>query len=200
MLPTPLFPLSHGVFPDGLLQLQIFEVRYLDLIRRCQREAKPFGVPWLTEGHEVQVPGHVPALAAVGCMVEVTEVVEVQPALLAVSCRGLQRFRLLDHQPGTYGVWYGEVELLPEDKPVGIPPELQALADRLGQLIAKAQKLGREQDLTLFPPYRLDECGWVANRWAEWLPLTMEDKVALLSCDDPLQRLRQLAERLRFED
>jgi len=34
----PLFPLSHGVFPDGMLQLQIFEVRYLDLIKRCHRE------------------------------------------------------------------------------------------------------------------------------------------------------------------
>ncbi|NCA24799.1 MAG: peptidase S16, partial [Betaproteobacteria bacterium] len=28
MDPIPLFPLSHGVFPEGLLQLQIFEVRY----------------------------------------------------------------------------------------------------------------------------------------------------------------------------
>ena len=34
----PLFPLSHGIFPDGMLQLQIFEVRYLDLMNRCQEE------------------------------------------------------------------------------------------------------------------------------------------------------------------
>ena len=49
---VPLFPLSHGVFPDGALQLNIFEVRYLDLIRRSHREGVPFGVPWLAEGHE----------------------------------------------------------------------------------------------------------------------------------------------------
>jgi Lon protease-like protein len=48
----PLFPLSHGVFPDGMLPLQIFEPRYLDLIKRCQREQMPFGVvAWLTFAH-----------------------------------------------------------------------------------------------------------------------------------------------------
>lgn len=200
MDPIPLFPLSHGVFPDGLLQLQIFEVRYLDLIRRCQREGSPFGVPWLTEGHEVQVPGHTPSLAAFGCTVEVVEVVEIQPALLAVSCRGLRRFKLLDHELGAFGVWYGRVEWLPDDAPVEIPPDLLPLADQLGQVIANAQKKGREDDLPLLRPYRLDECGWVANRWAEWLPLTLGDKVALLGCDDPLQRLRDLADKLGLDD
>jgi len=42
-----LFPLSHGVFPDGMLSLQIFEVRYLDLIKRCHTQQIPFGVVWL---------------------------------------------------------------------------------------------------------------------------------------------------------
>jgi Lon protease-like protein len=200
MDPRPLFPLSHGVFPDGLLQLQIFEVRYLDLIRRCQREGAPFGVPWLTEGHEVQVPGHTPALAAYGCTAEIVDLVEIQPALLAVSCRGLQRFRLLDYNAGPYGVWHGQVEWLPDDAPIAIPPDLQPLADHLGRIIANAQKAGREDNLPLFRPYRLDECGWVANRWAEWLPLTPGDKVELLGCDDPLQRLRNLVGKLGLDD
>jgi hypothetical protein len=191
--------LSHGVFPEGLLQLQIFEVRYLDLIRRCQRESLPFGVPWLTEGHEVQVPGHVPRLGDFGCLVEVVSVTEIQPALLAVSCRGTSRFRLVDHQLGAYGVWYGQIDVLPDDPPVDIPPDLQPLADQLGQIIAGAQKAGQEENLPLFPPYRLDECGWVANRWAEWLPLAVADKVALLGCDDPLLRLRSLADTLDLE-
>jgi Lon protease-like protein len=31
-LTFPLFPLSTVLFPDGVLPLQIFEVRYLDMI------------------------------------------------------------------------------------------------------------------------------------------------------------------------
>ena len=69
----PLFPLSHGVFPDGMLQLQIFEVRYLDLIKRCHREQKPFGVAWLKKGSEVQVPGEQPLMHTHGCMAHIRD-------------------------------------------------------------------------------------------------------------------------------
>jgi len=189
----PMFPLSHGVFPDGLLRLNIFEVRYLDLIRRSHREGTPFGVPWLAEGHEVQVPGHVPKLHPVGCMAELLEVDEVQPALLAVACRGSQRFRLVSHEQGPYGLWYGDVESLPDDRPVDIPPELQPLADQLGRLIRGAQKAGRLDEMPLLAPYRLDECGWVANRWAELLPLPADLKADLLAVDDALERLQRLS-------
>ena len=56
----PLFPLSTGLFPEGMLQLQIFEVRYLDLIKRCHQQQQPFGVVSIKHGKEVQVPGEVP--------------------------------------------------------------------------------------------------------------------------------------------
>ena len=53
----PLFPLGTVLFPDGLLPLQIFEVRYLDMIGRCRREGTPFGVVSLLQGAEVRVDG-----------------------------------------------------------------------------------------------------------------------------------------------
>ena len=46
----PLFPLGTVLFPDGVLPLQIFEVRYLDMISRCLTEGEPFGVVLLTQG------------------------------------------------------------------------------------------------------------------------------------------------------
>ena len=50
----PLFPLSTVLFPDGVLPLQVFEVRYLDMISRCIVDGTPFGVVLLTSGHEVR--------------------------------------------------------------------------------------------------------------------------------------------------
>ena len=44
----PLFPLQSVLFPGGLLGLKVFEVRYLDLVGRCLREQRPFGVVALT--------------------------------------------------------------------------------------------------------------------------------------------------------
>jgi len=39
----------------------------------------------------------------------------------------------------------------------------------------------------LLAPYRLDDCGWVANRWCEWL-LPVELKQRLMAPDNPLMR------------
>ena len=192
----PLFPLSHGVFPDGVLRLQIFEVRYLDLIRRCHREHTPFGVPWLAQGNEVAVPGQVPRLHSWGTLAHIEDLETVQAALLRVRCVGGQRFKLGAVEAGPYGVWYGEVDYLPDDEPTAIPTELQPLANRLGKGIAQAQQGGLLHELPLQAPFRLDECGWVANRWAELLPLPTEEKLALLAEMDPLARLDQVAQTL----
>jgi len=192
----PLFPLSQGVFPDGVLRLQIFEVRYLDLIRRCHREQTPFGVAWLAQGNEVAVPGQVPRLHPMGTLAHIEDLQTVQAALLRVRCVGGRRFRLGAIEAGPFGVWYGDAEYLPEDLPVPIPPELQPLANRLGKGIAQAQSDQLLDQLPLQAPYRLDECGWVANRWAELLPLNAEEKLALLAQADPLVRLRQVGQYL----
>ena len=192
----PLFPLSHGVFPDGVLRLQIFEVRYLDLIRRCHREHTPFGVAWLAQGNEVAVPGQTPRLHAMGTLAHIEDLQTVQAALLRVRCVGGQRFKLGAIEAGPFGVWYGEVEYLPEDLPAAIPPNLQPLANRLGKGIAQAQSDQLLDQLPLQAPYRLDECGWVANRWAELLPLTADEKLALLAEVDPLARLEQVGQYL----
>ncbi|MDO9023444.1 LON peptidase substrate-binding domain-containing protein, partial [Zwartia sp.] len=55
----PLFPLGSTLFPDGLLALKIFEVRYLDMIKACFKTGAPFGVVTLNRGGEVRIPGKV---------------------------------------------------------------------------------------------------------------------------------------------
>ena len=53
----PLFPLGTVLFPDGVLSLRVFEVRYLDMIGKCHKAGAPFGVVSLTQGNEVRQPG-----------------------------------------------------------------------------------------------------------------------------------------------
>lgn len=187
-----LFPLSHGLFPDGMLQLQIFEVRYLDLIKRCHQQQLPFGVAWIKQGSEVQVPGQVPSLHNVGCMAHIREFEQVQPTFFRVLCQGGVRFRLNDVQPGPYGVWQGSVTYLAQDPEVEVPATLQSHADRLGKVIASAQQQGVNDKLPIFAPYHLDQCGWLANRYAEAIPVSAELKLQLLGELDPLQRLESV--------
>lgn len=190
----PLFPLSHGLFPDGMLPLQIFEVRYLDLLKRCHQQQLPFGVAWIKEGSEVKVPGEVPLLHHVGCLAHVREFEQVQPTFFRVLCQGGLRFQLDDVQPGPFGVWQGSVSYLAQDPEVEVPVSMQAHADRLGKVIATAQQKGLLDKLPIFPPYHLDQCGWVANRYAEAMPISAELKLQMLSEPDPLKRLIAVAQ------
>lgn len=191
-----LFPLSQGLFPDSLLTLNIFEVRYLHLIRQCQERQTPFGVVPLAAGTEVQKPGQLERLHETGCLAELVEVSEIQTGLLRVTCMGGQRFRLGAHHRGAFGLWWGEITLLDHDPIAPIPAALQSIADQLGALIASAQQRGIADQLPMRPPYRLDESGWVANRWADLLPLPAEDKTSLLAEPDPVKRLQHISEWL----
>jgi Lon protease-like protein len=48
----------------------------------------------------------------------------------------------------------------------------------------------------LLEPYRWDDCGWLANRWCELLPLESEAKQRLMSLDSPVLRLELVADAL----
>jgi Lon protease-like protein len=74
---------------------------------------------------------------------------------------------------------------------------MQVYANRLGQVIASAQKQGVINQLPIFAPYQLDQCGWLANRYAEALSIRAELKQQLLGEMDPLQRLKSVIELMQ---
>ena len=58
----PLFPLNSVLFPGGVLELRVFERRYLDLVRDCARSGAGFGVCLILHGREAGEPA-VPAFS-----------------------------------------------------------------------------------------------------------------------------------------
>lgn len=152
----------------------------------------PFGIVALRSGSEVQQPGVEESTHSVGCLAYLTDVVEVQSGLLMIDCLGGKRFHIEASERGAYGLWHSRVTLLEEDLTVDIPPDLQPLANKLGSLIADSQKQGIEHQLPLTRPYRLDECGWVANQWGMLLDLPTAEKIDLLAEPDPLTRLTKI--------
>jgi uncharacterized protein len=194
----PLFPLSNGLFPDSLLMLNIFEVRYLNLIKECEKQSKPFGVVWLADGSEIQTAGKAQVFHDHGTLACLNKIDRVHPSLLQVRCTGGLRFSVQSSELGPFGVWYGNVVYEAQDSPVEIPTKYTRLADQLGQLIANAQKQNMSEHFPFEAPYRLDEAGWVANRWAELLPFAPHDKLELLMEKDPLQRLERISGLVEF--
>lgn len=197
MQTIPLFPIGNTLFPDGVLALQVFEVRYLDMIRKCIADNTEFGVVALLSGSEVRTPEGGEVLAEIGTLARIEQSHSPLPALMRLRCIGTRRFRLRHTEQRKYGLWVGEADLLPQDPVAAIPAKMQDAANALGRLIAGWQQDGIPADaMPVAAPYRLDEAGWVANRWGDLLPLTIPDKIALLAEDDPVARLRDAREVL----
>ena len=192
-----LFPLSTVLFPDGLLSLRVFEVRYLDMIGKCHKAGAPFGVVSLTQGSEVRQPGSSEAFAEIGTLATLLDFEQPQAGLMLVRAKGAQRFRVTSSEQLKHGLWVANVEQVANDLVVPVPEELQPTADALQRLIQSLQlKADPPGALPLLPPWRLDDCGWVANRWCELLPLPVALKQRLMELDNPLVRLELVSDVL----
>ena len=193
----PLFPLGTVLFPGGVLPLRIFEVRYLDMIGKCHKAGAPFGVVALTQGAEVRQPGSREAFSGVGTLATITAFDTPQPGLMMIRCTGEQRFRITASDQLRHGLWVADVQRMDDDMVVAIPEDLQGTADALGKLIQTLQQRTQpDEQLPLQQPWRLDDCGWVANRWCELLPLPLQLKQRLMELDNPLVRLELVSDVL----
>ncbi len=202
----PLFPLNTVLFPDGSLGLQIFEVRYLDMIGKCHKSGAPFGVVSLLQGREVRSRDPVAptgeafaneVLADVGTLAHIAEFASPQAGLMVIRCTGGARFRIRSRSQLKHGLWVADVELLPVEAPTPIPADLQPLAQALARLIEQQQDSAAMLEFApIARPYRLDDCAWVANRWCDLLAMPASAKQSLLQLDSPLLRLELVGDWL----
>ncbi len=193
----PLFPLGTVLFPGGQLPLRVFEVRYLDMIGRCHRAGAPFGVVALAQGQEVRTPGAPrERLQPVGTLARITALEQPQPGLLLIQCQGEQRFRIDQPHQLRHGLWVADVSLLPPDPVVTIPDDLQAAARTLRRAHDSLRRQPQALSLPATDALDYDDCGWVANRWCELLPLPTTTRQHLMSLDSPLLRLELVADML----
>jgi Lon protease-like protein len=180
----PLFPLDTVLFPGGPLRLRIFEPRYLDMVRRCLKTSGTFGVVLILEGEEA---GEAVSVAGSGTSARVVDFDTLPDGLLGIDCLGEQSFRVVRRWQQEDGLNLAEVESLPDDTPCALPADLAHLGELLRELLPQ---LGERYAHVVA---RYEDAGWVANRWAEVLPLTAAEKQQLLELADPLARLAQVA-------
>ena len=83
----PIFPLGIVVYPGESLNLHIFEPRYIQLVKECDTEKKPFGIPTIINNN----------LNEMGTLVEITEVTTVYDnGEMDIKTTGVKVFRTLE--------------------------------------------------------------------------------------------------------
>ncbi|MBU3540078.1 LON peptidase substrate-binding domain-containing protein [Polynucleobacter sp. UB-Tiil-W10] len=195
----PLFPLGTVLFPDGVIALKIFEARYLDMIKSCLREKTEFGVISIMKSLDDE---NDPSLtfSQIGTLAQIEDFDPVQPALYMTKSFGTQRFKLLNSRQESSGLWIGEVELLENDPITPIPEEHQKVAHLLNEIISVIQSEDLLGEAPFKKPFKVDDCGWVSNRLAELLPISLAQKNHLLAQTNPRIRLDLVTEIIEDDD
>jgi uncharacterized protein len=199
----PLFPLSAILFPDGLLPLQIFELRYLNMVKKCIADGTEFGVVAQTvhrqaagesqtasELNAPALPMSQETFTAVGTTAKIISHFVPQPGLIRIDCVGGQRFSIVSTQQQTGGLWVAQVQTIAADLAIPAPAELLDAVTALRHVITTLTSQATDNSyIPIAKPYLFDDCGWVANRWCELIPMQSAQRHRLLTLDNPLIRL-----------
>jgi len=190
----PLFPLGSVLFPKGRLPLQIFEQRYLNMVRAAMRTETGFGICLLREGEEVARPGVHQQVHRVGTYVQVVDWDQLPSGLLGLTVEARCKFEVLDCHAEKDQLLVARVSRCTTDyvgeTPIPVTSDHQMLVSLLEQLVSHPviSRLGMQinfQDLR--------ELSW---RLSELIPLPLEIKQSLLELEDPLVRVREIEDAL----
>ena len=176
-----LFPLNTVLFPGCILDLQIFEARYLDMIGRCMKKGEGFGVVCILDGSEV---GAAPdGYALVGCEALIRDFKQQDNGLLGIRVEGGRRFEVLGTELQRDQLLLAQVEWLDD------APE-QPLQEEDQDLLALLKALA-EHPMVAALNMNTEVAGQqsLSNQLAYLLPFAEADKIELLQVNDPQQRL-----------
>jgi len=187
-----LFPLSTVLFPGGPLPLRIFEPRYLDMVSRSMKEDRPFGIllnrsGLLRSGPEIGVARTV----VIGTKARITDWYQGSDGVLGITAVGVERFRLRSFTRQNDGLYVGSVDSVEAEPRQRVPDEYRSMGALLEVIIDDLGKLYENLET------HYDDATWVGQRFAEILPISLEQKQHCLEIDDAIGRLKYLRPLLR---
>ena len=188
MADIPLFPLPLVLFPGGKLPLQIFEPRYLDMVKRCMRDNAGFGVVLIEEGDQVLrgPEQQLPSVSHCGTYATIVDFDQNPNGTLGIMVEGQVKFVIRDQYETPDRLMMAQVEFLELEEQMPIPEHKQHLVNLLEMFMEHeaVQGLGLQ--------INLEEAREVGSRLTELLPCPNHFKQRMLEMKNPLARLNEL--------
>tara|TARA_B100001013_G_scaffold210009_1_gene127641 strand:+ start:872 stop:1486 length:615 start_codon:yes stop_codon:yes gene_type:complete len=181
----PLFPLTVNVLPGGYLPLQIFEPRYLDMIKQCFNQETGFCVVLLQPNKfETKDKENYPHHYLIGTYVEIVDFNQLENGLLGITVKGKFRAEVLDRRRKDDGLIVGNViEMGEEEESVSLEPKYKNIWSMLKQ-ISKHPEIKK---LNLEINYNCSSS--VIYNLASLLPLTPPERQGILESKSNISRL-----------
>ncbi len=178
---VPIFPLRTILFPGSKLPLRIFEPRYLDMVSHCMRSNIEFGI---ILSRKVPQPGMLETYAT-GTLATIIDWNQGNDGLLGITTLGTNKFELLSMTKQEDGLNVGDIRIVKKEEDFKAPSNFDNMINLL-EAILEDVDLYHERDKFF------ESASWVSFRFAEILPLKIEDKQKCLEFDDPILRLNFL--------
>ena len=177
----PIFPLRTILFPDSKLPLRIFEPRYIDMVSRCMREDSEFGIILSRESTDPKMF----ETYDTGTLAKIIDWDQGEDGLLGITTIGTQKFRLKGLNKQEDGLNIGAIERIEREGDYKPTKEFKHLVELLQAILDDINIYGDDEK-------NFDSAAWISYRFAEILPLRIEDKQKCLEIDDPIIRLNFL--------
>ena len=177
----PLFPLRTILYPDSRLPLRIFEPRYLDMISRCMKEEIEFGIVLSREPTDPKMF----ETFQIGTLARIIDWQQGNDGLLGITTLGTQKFKIMTVTKEEDGLNIAAIEKLDMEEHYKPPQEFENLVNLLKAILDDVNIYHKDE-------INLDSASWVSFRFAEILPLKIEDKQKCLELEDPILRLNYL--------
>ena len=183
----PIFPLRTILFPDSKLPLRIFEPRYIDMVSKCMKDSLEFGVVLSRESNDPKMF----ETYNIGTMAKIIDWEQGNDGLLGITTIGTNKFKLLGMNKQEDGLNIGDVEIIEREGDFKPTENFSNLVTLLKAIL---------DDINLYndDEKKLESASWVSFRFAEILPLKLEDKQKCLEIDDPIIRLNYLEPLIRM--
>ncbi|MDH5425971.1 MAG: LON peptidase substrate-binding domain-containing protein [Gammaproteobacteria bacterium] len=183
MSQRPIFPLNMTLFPGGRLPLQIFETRYIDMLKDCFRNNTGFVIVSIKDGHEV---GLRPETYTIGTYAEIIDWSTLPSGLLGITVEGRERVKLTEITEAEDKLLTAQTEFIDAEVAVPVP----AAYLHLVKILKSIKDNPVIQNLNLNIDYQ--NASELSCRLSELLPFDIEDKQALLELQDPIERLARV--------
>jgi len=177
----PIFPLRTILFPDSRLPLRIFEPRYIDMVSQCMKETSEFGVVLSRESNEPKMF----ETYNMGTMAKIIDWEQSNDGLLGITTIGTNKFKLLGMNKQEDGLNIGNVEIIQREDDFKPTENFSNLVSLLKAILDDINLYNEDEK-------KFESASWVSFRFAEILPLKLEDKQKCLEIDDPIIRLNYL--------
>ena len=188
---SPLFPLTVNVLPGALLPLQIFEPRYIDMVKRSLSKSEGFCIALTMQENP---PGESQSclFRNIATYVEIIDFNQLDNGLLGITVQGKQKVIIEDTWEQDDQLLIGKIKKIKErDDDFSSDPKYFDLWDMVKDITnhPEIKKLNLELDL--------ESSISVSYILASVLPLRSEEKQTILEFEDPRDKLDYMKEIIK---